>query len=425
MTTSNYADVVWVLDALLLVAVVLLVAGGLIHAMTVETKHRKRQPGETALKDLFQKLDGLDALTVGQEIAAISSRLTTADWIWLVNQHETVVPDSVWPQVASYLRSSTMIVELEQRAAHEKNKWQRIEATKCIGHISSPTALEILGQNLDEQDDDIQYFAMLALSYIRTPAAAQIMLKFLTRGVISGHKVVAALEAFPATMLPDVYRTLEDADEKSRFWLLKLLSTFKPKEAVPVVVKYTADTSADVRAAACECLGAVGSAEARDALQRCVQDEVWYVRLQAVRALARILGVACLPQLLPLLGKEPSVLVQESIKSVLTRDEKAVLSTTEDLLSQEDQTVKAWCVNALVDSNNVIKLLAQCIAGPAQERERAVSLLKKLIQSNIHFGLKETLAQFQPEARRRLLAVVGSIDSGLAERMEPEVPEGM
>ncbi len=421
---SNYAETVWLLNAVLVAFVVVLAAGGLLHSLLAVATQRRRQPGDKALTELLAQLAGKTALTVAHDLVWHCSEVPTGRWIWLINRHETFVPRGVWPQLEAYLFTTPVVAAIEQQAAHGQRKWRRIEAMKCLGHLHTPGALTLLEQALAENDEDLRYFALLSLAHMRTPPAARVLLGQLRCSGANGHKIVALLEAFPGEVVPDVYAALSKSEAPVRFWLLKLLARFKVAVELPAVVGFTRDLSPDVRAVACECLGFTRRAEALAPLAVCLQDPTWYVRLQAVRALARIEGSACLPLLAELMLTETSLLVQESIKDVMLRDPAGALPATERFLDHENRTVKAWCVNALVDSNSVVKLLTECLSELSEVREHARLVLEKLIESRLHFGLKQALDQLQAGARRRVLALVAGVDGVLAERLEPQRVKG-
>lgn len=421
---SNYAEIVWILNAVLVALVVLLCASGLIHFAATAAIQRRRQPADTALAGLFHKLEGKPALTIAHQLTTHCSHIATERWIWLINRHETFVPEGVWPQLEAHLFTTPVVAEIEQQAGPGNRKWRRIEALKCLGHLHTPLALTLLEQALSEKDEDLRYFAMLSLAHMRTTPAARMMLGQLHRNLFNGHKVVALLESFPPDILPDVYVALKKSGAQARFWLLKLLARFKVVVDLQAVAGYTRDLSPDVRAAACECLGFAQTTAARASLLNCLQDPIWYVRLQAVRGLSQLCGAACLPQLAELMNTEQNALVQESIKGVLLRDAAGALPATELFLDRENQTVREWCINALVDSNSVVRLLLLCLEDEAQVRERARGLLRKLITSNIHFGLKQALDQLQAGARQRLLEFVAGVDALLAQRMALQVVKG-
>jgi HEAT repeat protein len=421
---SNYAEIVWVLNAVLIACVVLLGAGGLLHALATAALQRRRQPADLALTERVRKLAGKPALTIAQQLAAQCSTVTTERWLRLINRHETLVPENVWPQLQGHLFTTPVVAAIERQAGPGNNKWRRIEAMKGLGHLHTPLALTLLEQALEEDDKDLRYFALLSLAHMRTVPAAHVMLDQLQRHAFNGHKIVALLEAFPPAVVPAVYAALQKSDAPARFWLLKLLARFKVDVELSAVDGFTRDLSPDVRAVACECLGFASRPEACEPVAQCLQDPVWYVRLQAVRALSRIEGSACLPRLARLMAAETSPLVQESIKNVMLRDPAGALPATERFLDHPDQAVKAWCVNALVDSNSVVKLLTLCLAEPGGVREHARDVLKKLIASNIHFGLKQALDQLQAGARRRILDFVAGVDVLLARRMEPQAVKG-
>lgn len=421
---SNYTEIVWILNAVLVALVVLLGAGGLVHALATAATQRRRQPADVALTEMLRKLAGKPALTIAQQLAAQGGTVAPARWIWLINRHETFVPENVWPHLETYLFTQPVIAAIEQQAAPGGNKWRRVEALKCLGHLQTPAALTLLEQALAEEDADIRYFAVLALAHMRTAPAARVLLDQLRSHAFDGHKIVALLEAFSPDVVPEVYAALQQSDARVRFWLLKLLARFKVAVDLPTVTGFTRDLSPDVRAVACESLGYANRTEALAPIAQCLKDPIWYVRLQAVRALARLQGSACLPQLAELMAGETNALVQESIKNVMLRDPAGTLPATERFLDQTDQTVKEWCVNALVDSNSVVKLLTLCLSEQGGVRENARGVLTKLIASHLHFGLKQALDQLQAGARRQILEFVAGVDAVLARRMEPQPVKG-
>ena len=429
MNPNYYSDIAWTLNIILIAVVFVLVATGLLAAFAVNAASRRRLEGEASLKNLLQDVKGQDTHTLDQRFSELDKQATTEQWIEVVNEHETIIPEEVWPHLKRHLSSSARMVEIERLAGQPGNKWRRIEAMKCIGTLQTPSALGILEKSLSDKDQDVVYFAMLALARVRNAEAARILLGVLKRGVFSGQKIVSLLETFPPECLPEVYQALQDCGTPAAFWLLKLLSKFPIENAHPILEKYSSDPSADVRAAACECLGRSGYGESRDTalkcLRACLRDEVWYVRLQAVRGLSRMCGTACLPQLAALMAVERSTLVQESIKNVVIGDKEGVLATIETCLDADSQMIKEWHVNALVDSNSVVTVLSQCLSGGPQERERALRILAKLIRSKIHFGLKETLDQFQSESRKRILGIIADTDRELAARLGPQTSGGL
>ena len=241
---TNYADIVWILNAVLVALVLLLGGWGLLHSAFVNAAERRRQPDDKSLTDLFRSLAGQPPQAVAHELASRGSAVTTDRWIRLINRHESFVPESVWPQLENHLFTLPVVAELEERATPGNgHKWQRIEAMKCLGHLHTPAALALLGQALEEKDEDIRYFALLSLAHMRTPQAARVLLTQLWRNGANGHKIVSLLEAFPQEVVPEVYAALRSSDEHARFWLLKLLARFK----VAVGAELQTPISKDVR----------------------------------------------------------------------------------------------------------------------------------------------------------------------------------
>jgi HEAT repeat protein len=322
-------------------------------------------------------------------------------------------------QIRECLLSSVDMNRMERLAGSSRNKWHRIEAIIILGYVDTPQAVKILTANLTHKDEDVVYFSILALSQRKTSEIAGLLLKSISKGIVSGQKIVSLLENFPLSVADSVCAELKDPDLSVRYWALKLLARLKFVEAVPLVAGLTRDRSADVRAAACECLGVLAKREAREVLMGCLKDEAWFVRMFAVRALGVIFGSESL-ELVAGLIDDASWPVKESVEKILARHIEKALPYLERCLVSPDGLTRASCVSAFVDAVYIPKILEDILDGSLQARELAQRLLEELIRSNFYFGLKKAVDGLQAHHREKILQVVSGIDGELARKLQSE-----
>jgi hypothetical protein len=320
-------------------------------------------------------------------------------------------------QIRTCMASSVDTKRIEQLAHRGRDKWQRIEGIAILGHFNTPQAAGILTANLDDTDGDVVYFSMLALSRSRTPETAGFLLRGISRGIVSGQKIVSLLEDFPSSAAESVWAELKNPDPSVRYWALKLLTRWRSVDAAPLVAASTNDADANVRAAACECLGALAQKEARGVLLDRLKDEAWFVRMFAVRALGVLFGSDALEWIAGLLN-DASWPVKESVEKIMAQHIEKALPHLERCLVSSDDMTRASCVTTFVDAAYIPKILEDVLSGSSDNRERGRRLLGGLIRSRFYFGLKKALDGLEAGPKEEVLSVVAAIDEALAQKLK-------
>jgi len=271
---------------------------------------------------------------------------------------------------------------------------------------------------LDDPDDDISYYSMLALAEMKNAAAAGVLLEFLDRESFRGQKIVSLLEGFSIDISDQLLNALESKNPRVRYWALKLLSKFKPENSADRIISLATDPSPDVRAAACQYLGLMKATESEKALLARFEDPEWFVRMHAVRSLSMLEESKYLTQMIHLLYTDPSSYVKESAKNAVIHDMKQALPYLEHGLDEKDELTKRCCVEAFIDSNYIPRILDGILSKDRDIYQKQFQLLSKLIHSNIHFGLKKELMNYESMKRQKIIAAIREINSTLAEIME-------
>ena len=335
-------------------------------------------------------------------------------------------PGRFLKQFTECINNSDKITEIEKIAIKSINKWRRIEAIIMLGYLNSANALGILKQTLDNRDNDIAYFSLVSLGHIRNIESARILLNNINNKAFSSYKIASLLENFPLDIVDILIKSLEDPDDNLRLWSIRLLSRFKPKQCAKRVSDFIADPSADLRAAACECLGEIGEEGFKEVIQKCLDDSIWYVRLQAVIALEKILGAKSITDIAPLI-KDSHRLLREKVKEIMVKYFSESLEFIEIFLLEENQEIKQSCVEIMDRAGYLNKILNDVVYGDIKTQEKAQVWLKTMIKAGAHYGLEGILSEYSTALRQKILNVIAVVDKHKAEhiskRLKGEIAE--
>ncbi|HOW35169.1 MAG TPA: HEAT repeat domain-containing protein [Candidatus Omnitrophota bacterium] len=308
------------------------------------------------------------------------------------------------------------IRKLESVAARSFNKWRRIEAILALGYAGASTSLETLKKSLFEKDEDISYFSALALGQMRNPDSARLLLEFLRKNSAHRYKIASLLGQFPPAVSSEVILLTQDNDYSVRFFALQILASFKDSSHIERLEELTRDESAEVRGAACECLGVAGDRSALATLKGCLKDRVWFVKMQAVGALENLLGDECVGAVIELIS-DNSWLVIDGVKKVLAKHIENALPYLENFLAGEDPLSRNIAVEIIESSGYIEKLYTDLLAGGAT-RGKALDLLKRMVKAGAYNGLDPALYSLDKGQYREILGSLREIDETVARRIE-------
>lgn len=406
-------DIVIKIDLILLAAALILSAVIMMYAIVREARINQRN---RHLREIQRHLLAM----AGGDVAL--NEYTPQEFFSLARDKELEVPPALEQKIRDHFATGVNIEQIESAAMKTGNKWQRIEAIFNLGYVNSPDAAEILKTSLYSADEDVSYYSLRSLGQIKNSAAARILLEFLGSHAESGNNIAAALETFPPEVASELFQSLDSRHKPVRFWALKVIGKANFREnsgSIAKIVKLSKDPSPDVRAAACECLGGLAAAGIKEALIERLEDNFWFVRMHAVRALDNVMGPLSLPVVAKLI-KDPSWKVKESVKNIMAQNITEALPYIEESLARGNELTCRACADALVDSNYVLIILKQLINGHVELKEKAMRLLAGLISSKVYFGLKKALETFKPGEQDRLLQIITALDQDTAKRITGE-----
>ncbi|MFA5143059.1 MAG: HEAT repeat domain-containing protein [Candidatus Omnitrophota bacterium] len=347
---NYHADLIIKIDVILLGASLLLAAAIVLYILVKRHTNALRDKGllelKRALYTLFQSgnedktcLGTVAGSSVQQFLDIQGNRRRDAVFF---NQKEQAL-------FRECFVSSRALRRAEEAARNSHNKWQRIEAIIALGYSGKEETVRILRKSLTAKDQDIHYFTAIALAQMKTADSAHALIGLLEQDHFMQRKLVSLLESFPAGIAGDIIKLLDEKDPSVRFWALKLLPKFKPMQCRKKVEALAGDPSDKVRAAVCECLGALGGKESRPVLEKCLEDETWFVRMRAVQALAQTLGGESIPVILGSLN-DGSIPVLDTVKAAIKDNILAALPYMKKTFLEGDDFARRLCLEAIESS---------------------------------------------------------------------------
>jgi HEAT repeat protein len=415
-----YSDLFWYLDAVLFMLVISLSITVIIYAFIKQIIEKNRSNRLASVIKSLQRLTIDNQSLMADGCVALIKDTTPFEFLEITKRKEEILPSQFSGQFTQCINISGRIPLIEKLAQKSKNKWRRIEAIIILGHLNAPHALDILSKSILNRDEDIAYFSILSLGRIKNIASAKILLEAIKRRIFSGYKIASILENFPPLIVEELIKSAKDPDPNLRFWCIKVLSRFRPREYAAKIAEFINDKLPDIRAAVCECLGELAVKDSAGAVKICLKDNVWFVRMHAIRALEKILGKDCIADV-AVFSKDPNWWVQESVKRIMIKHTDEALVYIEKLLAEGDQATNKYCVEILNESGYTARILQDIIAEDAKVKAKALQLLEIMIKAKAHFGFESILSKYPDEKRKKTLNIIASIDQGISEHIDKKI----
>ena len=424
---NNLAKLILFIDAILLVFTASFSIFLVAYVLVKQVVEKRRQSNIRRVVSNLQKLtvDGkgiiIDGWWTSNGCVDLIRRASPDEFLGLTRQSvEKILPENFSEELTKCINISGKIGQIEQMAQKSWNKWRRIEAIITIGHLNTPNALGILKGTLLDRNEDVAYFSMLSLGRIMSAESAKALLDAIKNRIFSGYKVASVLETFPQDIAEELIRAARDPDPILRFWAIKLLSRFKAGQYADEISKFTGDELPDIRAAACESLGELGSEGARKAVKMCLCDPEWFVRIHAARSLEKMFGADSVPELVDFL-EDANWFVQEIIKKIMMKHIERALPHIERLLGTGSQNTKNGCLEILDRSGYTDRVLRDVVSENSEAKAKASRLLGIMLNAGAHFGLEGFLRAYPPELYNKVLGAISAIDKEKAENIDKKV----
>ena len=416
---NYHADLVWQIDLYLLILCIVLAMGVILCAALAEFwSDRKARRLERVRRNLLRfVLSDPEGAGRGKEGAG---RVTPLEFFEVLKNEKQHVSEEITEKLRRYFADPDQFSRTVNMARRSRNKWRRIEALISLGYIGGETATGVLQNSLTDKDRDVAYFSVMALGKVKTPESARILLEAIGGRAFDGGRIISVLEDFPPFVSDEAALAMGHQDPLIRFWAVRLLMHFRPERLVRNIEKLAGDPSPQVRAAVCECLGKIGVSSSASVIRKQLHDPVWFVKRQAIKALSRLIGAECIPEISGFLADE-NIMVRDGVKKAMAHDIRASLSYIERGFQEGPLSLKKDYAEVVETSGYLTVIFSDLLFGEAPVKDRARLLLKGLLSSGAHVGIESLLSGFENESREAILREIAKIDGALAEHIRQKI----
>ncbi len=184
---------------------------------------------------------------------------------------------------------SESLVAAASRARPGADRWERISALCILTRAKSEHIHELLFDALHDKDPDVVSNAIVFLGQLQDERAAEILVTALRLQFFLPSFIARQLEKFTIP-LNDLLEPLLDAKTtQARYWAVALLARADRGENVPLykIARLADDPDPAVRKVVVQTLGLLGASEEALVVLKLLYDDVPFVRVHAVKALAR------------------------------------------------------------------------------------------------------------------------------------------
>lgn len=300
-----------------------------------------------------------------------------------------------------------------ERKLGNRNVIVKSSAAEKLGRMRCEASTGKLVLLLDGQNAEIVPVTVRALSKIRTREALEAVLDRLpdlySRSYVSRKSIESSLRNFGPAAVPDLVRYGERyGDPVSKASVLEVLGVLGAPEALPFAFRNLGHGDSEVRAKALKVIGAAGGGlppGEKDRVVALLDDPVWFVRLQAAKAL----GILRHGKAAPVLAKrlmDGNWQVRNAAATALVLTSDNAIGIFLDTLGATDRYAKESVCEEIQKTDFVYRLIDN-LDSPARETYgKSREILK--IMASLGYGtpLREYLESGADDRIRRELTLI-------------------
>lgn len=248
----------------------------------------------------------------------------------------------------------------------EWGRWRRVTALQRLESAHHPAVPRLLRSVLGDPDPTIAAAAIRTLGDVGDEWAIGLLLDALRDGNSSRSRIASELERLAPAPGPKLAALLRDRDPMVRFWGATLLRPY-PELGDGTLIELTWDSNPNVRAAAVETLGTRHGRAVGTALSARLDDNEWFVRVHAARAVGHVVGAEAAPSITRLLSDQ-RWWVRTAAKDALRGMGADAVPSLLSMLTHEDLFARNGAAEVLQDVGFVDFLAVDNPRSPLLER---------------------------------------------------------
>ena len=222
---NYFPGLIWQINTVLLIVTIFLSAGIVIYAGVRNFFIKIRAGNLIKIRENLRSLAFSGKETVAQTCPPLLKNVSVEQFFNILKQRQEILPKGFEKELRDCFIASGKISEIEKFARSAHNKWRKIQAIICLGYTGSASATEILKKTLQDRDEDISYYSMLALAEIKSRPSAKILLDFLEKNPFRSYKIISLFQQFPSKIIDEVIRPSGSKNADLRLWLAKIKKT--------------------------------------------------------------------------------------------------------------------------------------------------------------------------------------------------------
>lgn len=262
-----------------------------LSAYVLLVQRRRRATGDT-LASARRSLSRLDGASVDERIEALYPvfRAASRELLMRCMADRELSQDDFSTLVAFYDRRWSLDSLLDDAVFHEsrREKWRRLTALRILSRLEHPRALEFLSVAVEDADREVVECGLALLGRSTDPAAVECLLKALAAAPAHASRIAVYLDQSPMPIGEELAELLNHERPTVRQWAATLLSRYPDAVDESRLAWLTNDADANVRKAAVQTLGRVGTGQAAACALHLLADPVPFVRAHAARAIGEL-----------------------------------------------------------------------------------------------------------------------------------------
>lgn len=268
-------------------------------------------------------------------------------------------------RLLAFLRA-TGLIEKRIFEARKHRGWRRQRALVALGRTCAPEGIPVLAEALRDPNPETRNAALRGLGRMASPEAGNEILLWLGEAGLQvsplplQNALINCCRERPQMLLP----YLRYAGRPVREVLARVFGEIATGALEEELMALASDELPELRAAAARALGQAGQhTPVMETLSELARDAVWYVRLRAVVALARIPQPEVIPPLLHAL-RDPNRLVRMRAAEGLADQRGEMASVFAEVVAAQDPYALYAYLAAIENAG-----LRQTLAADLQQRE--------------------------------------------------------
>lgn len=307
----------------------------------------------------------------------------------------------------------------------------RAKAAENLGMIRHAESWPLLVKALDDPHTDVQIVAARALAQLAQPESFTMLLDRLRRVVtdptyrVSLRTVKSAAVSFPLKQANELIRLLGDSNARIRFLAVDIAremveresarevdfqldrKNFPPELSELFVTKLCFDQNPDVRARSAPVLANLVDPRAAPALVTLLEDPQWFVRLHAVRSLAKRKFLSQADAIGNRLTDSHWMVRESAARTLMVFGRAGLDQLTRHFLGTEDRYSKEQIADEMQRAGLIPTLLAQYASEPQGSEGEVFRQLAAMGKTSY---IVATLAtESERNTRKKFLVELGSL----------------